>query len=147
MRYSTVTILSFFLLFLSIIAYAEDNFWDRPPHPNGWYGYDETLPDLLNIKELTYHEARPIIIGAGWGPLQTLQEGSENFEQSAKSGNGLKFWRSGYHELQTCAGTGQAYCSFLFQNKKGDRLRVVTKGEEHEEYSYFAKVAGYRFNP
>lgn len=139
-----------FTLLFSFPAYASDekNFWDKPPHPDGWYGYDESLPDLLNIKGLTYHEARPIIIGAGWSPLQTLQEGTENYEQGViMSGDGLKFWRKGYHELQTCSGSGMAYCAFLFQNKKGDRLRIVTKYEEWEEYSSFAKVVGYRFNP
>ena len=136
------------LLFSAAMAHAEDNFWDKSPHPNGWYGYDETLPDLLNIKGLTYHEARPIIIGTGWSPLQTLKEGTHDYKQGVTlSGDGPKFWSKGYHELQTCTGSGMAYCAFLFQNKNGDRLRVVTKYEENEEYSSFAKVAGYRFNP
>lgn len=136
-----------FVFFISLTAHAEEGFWNRPPHPDGAYGYDETLPDLLNIKGLTYHEARPIIMGVGWEPLQTLQEGTEDYEQGAMSGNGTTFWNKGYHELQTCSGTGSAYCTFLFQNKNGSRLRIVTKGEEHEKYSSFAKVAGYRLMP
>lgn len=135
-------------MFFSSATQAAEDFWDKPPHPNGWYGYDETLPDLLNIKGLTYHEARPIIIGAGWEPLQTLQEGTHDYEQGITlSGDGPKFWNKSYYELQTCTGSGMAYCAFLFQNKNGDRLRIVTKYEEHEEYSSFAKVAGYRFMP
>ncbi len=131
----------------SFPVHAEENFWNKPPHPNGPYGYDENLPDLLNIKGLTYHKARPIIIGAGWSPLQTLQEGTEDYEMNATFGESKLFWSKGYHEVQTCTGAGMAYCAFLFQNKNGDQLRVVTKGEEWEEYSSFAKVAGYRFNP
>jgi hypothetical protein len=81
-------ILSFFVFFPSVTTYAEENFWDRPPHPSGAYGYDESLPDLLNIKGLTYHKARPQIIKAGWTPLQTLQEGTEDHTiQSRRSIN------------------------------------------------------------
>ena len=147
MKYPFCTALFSLLLFITTTACADSNFWDRPPNPNGWYGYDESLPDLLNIKGLTYHEARPIIIGAGWRPLQTLKVGTEDFKQGATSGNGPKFWKKGYYELQTCTGSGMAYCAFLFQNKNGDQLRVVTKYEEYEEYSSFAKAVGYRFNP
>ncbi len=134
------------LFLFSFAAHAEDNFWDKKPHPDGWYGYDESLPDLLNIKGLTYHEARPIIIGAGWIPMQTLEEGTRDHKITTKYGEGKLFWSKGYIEIQTCSG-GATYCAFLFQNKKGDRLRVVTKGEEYEEYKSFARVTGYRFNP
>lgn len=141
-------IFSIMFLLLPVTAYAEDAPWDHPPHPDGWYGYDDALPDLLNIKGLSYHEARPIIMSAGWEPLQTLQVGTEEFKQGIIfSSDGLKFWGRGYHELQTCTGSGMAYCAFLFQNKNGDRLRIVTKYEEHPESSFFAKVLGYRFNP
>ncbi|GEM_PF-6155555 len=135
-----------FLLLPSAPALAEENFWDRPPHPNGSYGYDETLPDLLNIKNLTYHEARPIIIGTGWSPVQTLEEGTEDYEQGAAYGEGKIIWSKGYHELQSCSG-GITYCAFLFQNKNGDKLRVVTKGEHWDNPSFLPKVAGYRFMP
>ena len=117
----------FFLLFLPVTIYAGENLWDRPPNPNGWYGYDESLPDLLNIKGLTYHKARPMIINAGWKPMQTLEKGTDDYEINTTSGEGKIFWSKGYHELQTCSGAGMAYCAFLFQNKKGDRLRIVTK--------------------
>lgn len=147
MKYILLITLSLLLLFLPATPYAGEDPWSRPPHPDGYYGYDESLPDLLNIKGLTYHEARPLIIRAGWSPLQTLQEGTEDYEQGIMSGNGPAFWSKGYHELQTCSGTGSAYCAFLFQNKNGDRLRVVSRGEEAEEYSSFAQVAGVRFNP
>ena len=142
-----VVFFSLFLFVCSIPAYAKNDFWDRPPHPDGSYGYDELLPDLLNIKGLTYHEARPILIAVGWKPLQTFEEGTDDYKMGVTTGEGKLFWSKGYHELQTCSGTGSAYCSFLFQNKNGDRLRVVTKGEEWEGSSHFAKVAGYRFNP
>lgn len=34
-------ILSCILCLATIPVYAEDNFWDKPPHPNGVYGYDQ----------------------------------------------------------------------------------------------------------
>ena len=147
MKYLLPIALSLFLLFSIAIAHAEENLWDRPPHPNGAYGYDETLPDLLNIKGLTYHEARPIIMGAGWSPLQTLQEGTEDYEIDAMSGDGKIVWSKGYYELQSCTGGGPAYCAFLFQNKNGDQFRVVTKGEQWNELSSSAVVVGYRLMP
>lgn len=139
-------IIVLFVFVFATAAHAEEDFWDKKPHPNGSYGYDESLPDLLNINGLTYHQARPIIIGAGWNPLQTLQEGANDHKMATEYGEGKLFWEKGYRELQTCSG-GATYCAFLFQNKSSDQLRVVTKGEEHEEYSSFAKVVGYRFNP
>lgn len=126
---------------------VEENIWDRPPNPYGAYGYDESLPDLLNIKGLTYHEARKIIMSAGWEPLQTLQEGTHDYEADAMSGDGKIVWSKGYHELQSCTGGGPAYCAFLFQSEGGDRLRVVAKGEHWDNSSSSAKVAGCRFNP
>ena len=128
-------------------AKVQDNFWDRPPHSDGSYGYDEGLPNLLNIKGLAYHDARPKIIAAGWQPLQTFQEGTEEYKQGVTAGEGQLFWNKGYHELQTCTGGGPSYCAFLFQNKSGDRLRVVAKGEEWVPAGSFARVAGCRFNP
>ena len=86
-------------------------------------------------------------MAAGWSPLQTLQKGTHDHEMATAYGEGKIFWNKGYHELQTCTGGGMAYCAFLFQNKKGDRLRIVTKYEEWEDGSTFAKVAGYRFSP
>ena len=135
------------LIFLSAAPHAEEKTVDGPRHPDGRYGYDESLPDLLSINNLSYKEARAIVIREGWSPLQTLQEGSEDYKQGAMSGNGPLFWNKGYRELQTCSGTGAAYCAFLFQNKNGDKLRVVTKGEESEGGSNFAKVVGGLFNP
>ena len=146
-HHSIMRILFFMAFMLApIIVWADDNFWDKKPHPNGFYGYDESMPDLLNIIGLTYHDARSVIIGAGWQPLQTLQPGTNDYEVETEYGEGKLFWEKEYHELQACSG-GLTFCSFLFQNKKGDKLRVVTKGEEHEEYSHFARVTGYRFNP
>lgn len=135
------------VLLMGCITHTDQNFWNRPPSRLGSYGYDESLPDLLNIKGLTYHQARPIIMAAGWGPLQTLQEGTEDYDIDAMSGDGKIVWNKGYHELQSCTGGGPAYCAFLFQNKNGDRLRVVTKGEHWDNSSFSAKVAGCRFNP
>jgi hypothetical protein len=138
-----------FILFVAIIfgcsaAHADDNFWDKVPHPDGHYGYDESLPDLLNIKGLTYHEARPIIMNAGWSPFQSLQEGTKDYDLATEYGYGIGklFWNKKYHELQACSG-GVTYCAFLFQNKNGDQLRVVTKGEDWED----ARITGYLFNP
>lgn len=137
------------LFFLTLLSHAsvQAQSWLYGPNPNGSYGYDETLPDLLNINGLSYREARPLIMGAGWKPLQTLYEGTDDYEMNATSEDAKAILRKGFHELQSCTGGGPSYCAFLFQNKNGDQLRVVTKGEQWDEPSPSARVAGYRLIP
>ncbi len=53
------------------------------PNPDGTYGYDESIPDLLNTVGLAYHKARPIIMAASWSPFQTLQKGTDDYEFNA----------------------------------------------------------------
>ncbi len=84
----------------------------------------------LEITGLTYHKARAIIIEAGWTPLKTQADKQHRF------GNGPDFWALGYFELESCSGTGLAYCSFQFENTKGESLRITTKGEEYHEEEF-----------
>lgn len=104
----------------------------------------ENNESLSHIKGLNYHDARMKIIDLGWVPDQTLSEGTDEFEVNAKGyGNGERFWKKGYYELEACSGTGEAYCRFLFVNEKGQKLHITTVGEEHASENLFAKVSGY----
>lgn len=100
------------------------------------------LPLVLN---LTYHKARPKLLARGWQPYQTIHHNSADTDPSTSSGNGQIYWRKGYWEIESCAGTGLAPCSFLFEDAYRNRLRVTTAGEEYPKQKYFARVTGYKF--
>lgn len=120
----------------------------RPPNPSGAYGYDVSLPEVLNIRNQTYHEARSAIMALGWMPYITnTDEKSEEFEMNIGAGTGEIFWALGYHELQYCSGTGNGHCMMMFENKLGAQLSVVTKFAESLNPSISALVAGYRMGP
>ncbi|GIU81086.1 MAG: hypothetical protein D6687_00550 [Acidobacteria bacterium] len=97
------------------------------------------------IKGLTYHKARKKLLAAGWRPLpkksvSRTKNPEEIDDPDILAGNGPIFWQRGYVELESCSGTGLAYCSFLFKDAYGNRLQVVTSGEELPEQRIYAKV-------
>ncbi len=96
---------------------------------------------LPYVKDLTYGAARRRLLAAGWKPLQTKPAD----DPLVNTGNGSLFRRRGYVELESCAGTGHADCSFLFKDRYGNRLRVTTEGEELPREGARAGVNGYRF--
>jgi hypothetical protein len=96
------------------------------------------------ITDLVYAKARKKLIAAGWQPAQTKSINDAADDPDLTSGNGPIFWRRGYVELESCAGTGAAACSFLFKDAFGNRLRVITTGEEIARQSS-AKVSRFMF--
>lgn len=97
------------------------------------------------IRGATYHTARKRLLAAGWRPLRTKSPARADTDLDLTSGNGPVFWKRGYLEVEHCSGTGLAYCSFLFKDAYGNRLRVITAGEELPEEKIHAGVNGYRF--
>ena len=100
---------------------------------------------LPAITELTYHRARKKLLAAGWLPLRTKSFNEARSDPDVSYGNGQIFWRRGYVEVEACAGTGAAACSFLFKDAYGNRLRVTTAGEEFPRRKIYASVTGFRF--
>lgn len=97
---------------------------------------------LPSIAKLTYDAARKALLAADWKPLQTV---SSKENPDVAEGNGPIFWQRGYTEVEACAGTGIASCSFLFKDVYGNRLRVTTAGEELPDLKVHARVTGLRF--
>lgn len=97
------------------------------------------------IKELTYHKARKKLLAAGWRPLRTKSHDKADTGPDIAYGNGPVFWKKGYLEVEVCAGTGVANCAFLFKDAYGNRLRVVTEGEELPKEKSYAVVTSFRF--
>lgn len=90
------------------------------------------------IYGISYDAARKILIKRGWLPAtQHMLHGNT---VDVQSGNGPIFWKRGYWELESCSGTGMAYCLFKFVDPSGRVLAVVTEGEEDEAGKYHATV-------
>ncbi len=100
---------------------------------------------LPAINSLTYHKARPKLLAAGWQPFPTIRHNDADKNQDTAYGNGKIFWRKGYWEIEACAGTGLAPCTFLFKDVYGNKLRVATAGEEFPKQKAFARVTSYKF--
>lgn len=100
---------------------------------------------LPAISSLTYQKARTKLLSAGWQPLSTIHHNKVVGHSDISYGNGAIFWKKGYKEIESCSGTGLAPCSFLFSDAYGNKLRVVTLGEEYPKQKAFARVDIYKF--
>ena len=101
---------------------------------------------IPTLKGASYHQARARLLAAGWFPVQTKPRGvNPDNDPDIASGNGRLFWERGYLEVEGCAGTGLAPCSFRWADKYGNQIRVVTQGEEAPGQKAFAMVSGSRF--
>ena len=95
-----------------------------------------------NITNKTYHQARKLLISNNWQPLRTLSANST--ESDLGYGNAWGFWKKGYKEVESCAGTGLAPCVFNFKDVYGNKLKVYTEGEEMD--GSYAGVSSYSFS-
>jgi len=100
---------------------------------------------LPAITKLTYPKARKRLLAAGWQPLQTKSFNEADPDPDISGGNGLTFWKKGFMEVESCSGTGVAACAFLFKDAYGNRLRVITAGEELPKEKAYARVTALRF--
>ena len=100
---------------------------------------------LPNILDMTYHKGRTRLLKAGWQPYVTIHHNEAESNPNTAFGNGREFWEKGYWEVNRCAGTGLAPCSFLFEDAYSNRLRVTTAGEELPKEKAYATVTGFRF--
>lgn len=98
---------------------------------------------IPRIAGLTYYEARERLMDAGWQPRHNHWSHANNFE--IQNGNGLHFWKKGFHEIIHSSGTGLGHCTFGFQDVYGNRLIIVTAGEVIEEMNVTAYVWNWYF--
>ena len=105
--------------------------------------YTEPLHiDVPVITGKTYHDARKALLSSGWQPIRTISYNEVN-SPDISYGNGEIFWSKGYVEIESCAGTGIAPCRFAFSDLYGNKLIVVTEGEEYPEEKTYATVSRY----
>ena len=96
-------------------------------------------PAIPKIYGKAYGAARKLLIQEGWAPNK--RQAFHGEEADVQSGNGPIFWKRGYWELESCSGTGSAFCLFEFTDPTGRLLEVVTEGEEDEAGTYHAHVS------
>lgn len=94
--------------------------------------------NIPNVHGMTYHDARKKLLEDGWIPNR--RHWSHEADVEVQSGNGPTFWEKGYHELDSCSGTGLAQCRFEFNDPSGRLLIIITAGEESDDDSYHASV-------
>ncbi len=90
------------------------------------------------ITGTSYDVARELLMREGWQP--NVKHVSYGNDPNVQSGNGPTFWKRGYWELESCAGTGSAECLFEFIDPSERVLIVVTHGEEADDGEYHAIV-------
>jgi hypothetical protein len=86
----------------------------------------------------SYDVARKILINAGWQPNKNRPTYESN--PNVQSGNGPIFWKRGYWEVESCAGSSLAECRFHYIDPSQRVLIVTTEGEEDENGKYHALV-------
>jgi hypothetical protein len=85
--------------------------------------HENKTPTILNM---SYHDARNVILRSGWTPAQNMPPYNE-------IGAGAHYFRDlGYAEVYDCSGAGILRCTFYFQNQNGKYLKIGTEGEYND---------------
>ena len=69
-----------------------------------------------------YGQVRAALQKEGWTPVRQTADPHDYM--------GADLRKRGWNEVQVCAGTGRAPCVFVWKNRQGKELEVVTTGEE-----------------
>lgn len=100
------------------------------PEPPPWSSYaarGEKALDQQHLIGKTYKEAREEILSSSWKIYD-----SKPSEADIKNLKGRS--DTNYKELEACTGGGASYCSFIFKDDQGKRLRIVVKGEKEPDF-------------
>ena len=87
-----------------------------------------------------YQEGRDFIIKKGWSPIVIDSTEAHQPGGVALYGNGKVLWNMGFHEVESCSGTGVGYCQFSFENENGETLFVTTTGEQDPKGKHHAII-------
>ncbi|MBN9673291.1 hypothetical protein [Roseibium aggregatum] len=90
--------------------------------PSLSYAGSETAnTDALTAKisEMPYSQARPVVLQAGWQPVQNPVPDDLAFFSRA-------IYEQGYVEVAMCSPVGETPCIFYFKNAQGQYLKVQT---------------------
>jgi len=79
----------------------------------------QVLPNIQ--KKTPYAKVRVVLKNEGWQPIAQKQDEFDVMANEHKS--------SGWIEVKQCAGSGLAPCIFVWKNKQGKQIEVLTVGE------------------
>lgn len=79
----------------------------------------QEIPKTLR-QEMPYGQARRLLLNAGW-QAEMLSPNRQRF-----GAMNYLIDQLGYHEVETCSGTGLGLCRFNFTDANGQRLAIVT---------------------
>ena len=94
-----------------------------------------------NIYNMPIDKARKLLIARGWHPIDGEIASRTVLTRSEKAGREITFVKRGIVEVESCAGTGLAYCSFKYGGP-GGTLDVTTAGDG-EDSGVLPSVVGY----
>ncbi len=118
---------------VSSFALADDGLGQCSPSSS-----HATVP---SVQDLTYDEARKLIVKAGWKSKVTrANDGTSKAIGEDFYGNVKDFWMRGYHEIEACAVDRNSPCIFRWVDKRQNSLTVYTAGEERPEQPVRATV-------
>lgn len=94
----------------------------EPPRNSFYAAYGDKAEKFQHLIGEGYKEARKEILSSGW---KIFDSNLSDWDIKVAK----KLWDLGYYELEACTGAGESYCSFIFINDQGEKLRIVVKGE------------------
>ena len=124
-----LTTLTMVFMAISVPSWADDAGFEK-------CGADAKHAAVPDIKGMIFVKARKVIFATAWKPHVMRQaDGSvKNDDGSVMDLDSFPevkdFWSKGYKEVEDCAGTGNAPCLFNYNDKFGNRLVVVSVGEQ-----------------
>lgn len=105
-------------------------------------GIGQEVPTALR-QEMSYHEARKLILNAGWQVEYRNPNGNRQLTGSLyRLVNNF-----GYNEFADCSGTGAGFCLASFFDAYGNKLAVVTARNEFDPILYRWWVEEEECNP
>jgi hypothetical protein len=104
-------------------VFPDQDSYDSPAPTAATPTIEPTVPNITIGEE--YSSVRQKLIDSGWSPAPVA-----TMNKYEIIGHLAKIIREkGFQEVQDCAGTGLAPCSFLFLNKYGNQFEVSTAGQ------------------
>ena len=126
----------YLLVFISILIAGCQGKQEPRESEDPLYFLLKRLDAAEKAKDRVYHDARKIILEAGWMPFTMNPESDD----SQKHGNMEEFRKRGYSEVEECRGIQPPFCNFIFKDLQDNKLFVTTAGRESPERKEFATV-------
>jgi len=79
------------------------------------------------VQGMRYSKARRVLLKNGWQATYSRWQDIPEFGREHDF-----FYDKGWREVETCSGTGMAYCSFSYHDHYGNKLGIITEGDDDD---------------